>query len=848
MNPTPADEYTKSVILVIDDEVAICQGLMDLLAAEGYRSVGAYTGVEALQKAESLIPDLVLLDVMLPDMTGFEVCQALRASPLLAEVPIILVTSLGDRRSRLQGFEAGADDFISKPIDQAELLARVRTTTRLNRYRKLLDAQTRHRKAEEALQESEARFHRLAENVPDVIYRYRFLPTPGFEYVNSAVTDITGYTPEEHYADPELGFKLVHPDDQRLPASQQTPDGIGSPIVLRWVRKDGRTIWTEQRNVPIFDEAGRLVAIEGVARDITERKRAEEALRRQLEELLVLHAVATAGAEAKDEDTLIAKATQIVDKSLDADCFGVFLLNEQTNILHAHASHRPCYPSFPDTFPLGRGVIGDVALDGQPRLISLEDVKQKGNTPAMSSKLCVPMQAGDQLIGVVNAASAQPRAFTEDDQRLLLTFAHQLATAVEKVRLMNQLEQRVADRTRELAALYDVTAIASESLNLHEVLDRALTRALVAIQNDIGLIHLTPGPQQLTNHSSFDAAPTTPNEPILQLTVAHGLPTPALAQVDSIAAGEGLIGQVLDRSHPLVISNAATTSQARWIVVLEDRYAYVGLPIRGSGHAIGVLSILLKAPAHPLNVEEMALLASIADHIGVAVENAHLRQQAQHAAILEERERLSRELHDAVTQSLYGATLMAETGRRAAESGDLAQTTHYLDRLGETTQQALKEMRLLVHKLRPPVLEREGLVGALQRRLDAVEKRAGVDARLLIKNDGEAVVTLPANVEKALYRIAQEALNNSLRHARATTVTVQIDIRSYTGDGERQAQRVTLAIIDDGRGFDPQTVIDAGGMGLTNMRERAERLGGELTIESTPGEGTRVRVKMAVGG
>jgi len=127
------------------------------------------------------------------------------------------------------------------------------------------------------LRESEARFRRLAEHAPDIIYRYRLKPEPGFEYVSPAATRITGYTPEEHYADPELGLKLVHPEDR--PLLEALRRGTGSfekPLESRWVHKDGHVIWTEQINVPIYDEKGNLVAIEGIARDITERKKAEE--------------------------------------------------------------------------------------------------------------------------------------------------------------------------------------------------------------------------------------------------------------------------------------------------------------------------------------------------------------------------------------------------------------------------------------------------------------------------------------------------------------------------------------------------------------------------------------------
>jgi PAS domain S-box-containing protein len=140
---------------------------------------------------------------------------------------------------------------------------------------------TQRRRMEEALRESEDRFRRLAENAQDLIYRYRFVPVRGFEYVSPAATAITGYTPEEHYADPDLGVKVIHPDDRYLYDEIVAGQRIGEPVVLRWIRKDGSIVWTEQRNVLIIDSSRNLVAIEGIARDITERKRAEAELSRR---------------------------------------------------------------------------------------------------------------------------------------------------------------------------------------------------------------------------------------------------------------------------------------------------------------------------------------------------------------------------------------------------------------------------------------------------------------------------------------------------------------------------------------------------------------------------------------
>ncbi len=137
-----------STILIVDDQVSAREILRELLAEQGHNLAFAGSGKEAWAKAAELIPDLILLDVMMPDIDGFEVCSRLRADPHLAEVPIIMVTALNDHYARMQGIEAGADDFITKPFDLMELEARVRTITRLNRYRRLLMERTRRQQAE----------------------------------------------------------------------------------------------------------------------------------------------------------------------------------------------------------------------------------------------------------------------------------------------------------------------------------------------------------------------------------------------------------------------------------------------------------------------------------------------------------------------------------------------------------------------------------------------------------------------------------------------------------------------------------------------------------------------------
>jgi signal transduction histidine kinase len=212
--------------------------------------------------------------------------------------------------------------------------------------------------------------------------------------------------------------------------------------------------------------------------------------------------------------------------------------------------------------------------------------------------------------------------------------------------------------------------------------------------------------------------------------------------------------------------------------------------------------------------------------------------QAEELAVSAERNRLARDLHDSVTQSLYSLTLFTQAARELVEARDLERVKHNLARIADTAGQALKEMRLLVYELRPLALKDTGLVGALQHRLDMVEGRAGVQARLLVEAEGD--VELPAPVEEELYRIAQEALNNSLKHAQATSVTVRIGIAVAVDDG----RRLELEVSDDGRGFDLDAVKDKSGLGLTSFRERVHGLGGVLSLFSAPGQGTRVKVEL----
>jgi signal transduction histidine kinase len=206
--------------------------------------------------------------------------------------------------------------------------------------------------------------------------------------------------------------------------------------------------------------------------------------------------------------------------------------------------------------------------------------------------------------------------------------------------------------------------------------------------------------------------------------------------------------------------------------------------------------------------------------------------EAKRAAILEERERLARELHDSVTQSLYSLSLFAEWGGGVLEAGEVGLAQERMVRIGEISQQALREMRLLLYELQLAPHQEVDLVEALQARMDTVERRAGVRAQLVVV-DGAC---WPKAWNDELYPMAIETLNNALKHARASQVEVRL---------QGCAAGFEMHISDDGRGFEPHQTH--GGMGLPNLTERARRLGGQVVVESTIGQGTRVSLIIKPG-
>jgi signal transduction histidine kinase len=376
------------------------------------------------------------------------------------------------------------------------------------------------------------------------------------------------------------------------------------------------------------------------------------------------------------------------------------------------------------------------------------------------------------------------------------------------------LERRVADRTRELATLNAIAAQVSHSLELQEILDSALDQLLAATEMDAGEAYRLDEEGQS-----------------LLLIAQRGLAQDATKCEGRIPLEGSLTGQAAEAGRPMLWRPGTPgLSPPQGLAGSASLQAVVSVPLIAQCRTVGALNLGCHTP-RPIPEEELSLLAAIGQQIGVAVENARLYEQAQQLAVMKERNRLARDLHDSVTQALYGIALYAEAASRQLGSGQAQTTAEHLLDIRATAQESLREMRLLVFELRPPMLKDEGLAVAIQARLEAVEARAGMQTEFSVDGDGR----LGSEIEEGLYRIAQEALNNALRHAQAASVAVHL---------AKNQNLARLEVADDGIGFDPEAVREGGGFGLRTMAERASRLGATMTVESSPGQGTRITVEV----
>jgi nitrate/nitrite-specific signal transduction histidine kinase len=385
------------------------------------------------------------------------------------------------------------------------------------------------------------------------------------------------------------------------------------------------------------------------------------------------------------------------------------------------------------------------------------------------------------------------------------------------------LEKKVDERTHELATLNTIALRVSSSLNLNEIMADALERIMELTGMEHGIAYRIAGGERGAANTGTDA-----EEAQLRVMAFRGLPPTFSDLGDRLPLRQSAAGVAGHRGEPVIWTLVELPTDS----ALRERMATLGveqvivIPLMAKGRLVGSLNLSTnQSRTYP--PEQIALLKTIGQQIGVAVENAHLYEQAEQTAILVERSRLARELHDAVTQTLFSANLIADVlpriWKRNPEVG-----MQNLEELRQLTHGALAEMRTLLLEMRPETLQHSDLKALLTQLADAFIGRVRVPVSLDIQGSYEP----SHDVKLVFYRVAQEALNNIAKHSGARRVEIHL---------ECQPGQLSLCIKDDGLGFDPGS-LPPGHMGIAIMRERASSIGASLQIESQVGQGTTVEL------
>lgn len=379
------------------------------------------------------------------------------------------------------------------------------------------------------------------------------------------------------------------------------------------------------------------------------------------------------------------------------------------------------------------------------------------------------------------------------------------------------METNVAAGDRDLTTLLEIARNLAATLELEPLLDLILDQvrgavayhgAGILILDDGALVQLAQrGPA--TNQRAIGFRVELTNSPLLQGILEHGVP----CVIPDVWAGD-----------PTAVAYREAVGES-WLRARPYIRSWVGLPLRFRGRKLGLMVVTYGETAH-FTDRHVRLLTAVAAQASVALENARLVAASRESAAQEERQRLARDLHDAVTQTLFSASLIGDVlpalWARNPERGAEA-----LADLRLLTRGALAEMRTLLFELRPGALVETPLGDLLRHLADGVTGQS----RLPVSVTVEGLPLLPAEVQVACYRIAQEALNNVVKHAHASRVALQVTATAAGG--------VRVRIRDDGGGFDPAH-RPAGHFGLTTMRERAAAIGATLAVLSAPGQGTDI--------
>jgi PAS domain S-box-containing protein len=866
-------------VLVVDDDPINLRVTFDILEKVGISVKVAHSGERALQQLDHITVDLILLDIMMPGMSGIETCKRLKKRPDTRDIPIVFMTALTDAKSITDAFDAGASDYITKPFFQQEIVARVKTQLRIQQLQNNLQSRNaelrqnvtglkaaqhaiqqahdqleqrvqkrtaelvevnerlerkiiEHQWTERALRESEHRFRHVISSISDHIYVMRIteLGERYLVYISPKIEAVSGYSQSTFLNNTNFWHSsVVHPDDRHIVKHQWTAlaEQQSIEVEYRIIRADGRVMWVRD-SASVAQEAQRSITIYGVISDIDSRIQVQERLQaiyKTSRELTLLN----------NETAILEDVFRIINDAVDFDRASYGLLNKTQDQLSFWAlSPDGWQPGISLPVDSEQGVGPVVVRTGRARLIN--DIGPENHYVSCHadwmarSELCVPMIIKEQVIGVLNLESERPDGFTPDDQLLFQTIADQTAAALQSARLYVEVENRVA----QISALALAGRAMSSTLDLETVLTQTMdvARQLLAAE---GVAVLLYNPQQ--DNLFFAAAASPGSERMI------GKPVP----LEGSIAGWSFV-----HNEAILVTDAAT--DPRFYSGIDRTTGLVtqsllAVPLHHRGAKIGILEAANKASGS-FSEDDLKKIETLAYSASTAIANARLFEQVQRGreqlrhlaqevvnAQEDERQRLSYELHDDVGQTLTALKLSLEMLQ-----GDLPENYEILDRRIEKsielTIALTRRLRTLARNLRPPALDVTGLNGALEDHCLEFAEQVGIE----IVYQGQEVIEASEQAKIFLYRSVQEALNNVAKHARATRVAVTL---------ETLPKLIQLSVVDNGVGFEVDAVMDQPrnkGIGLLGLQERLESLGGNMEISSQTDQGTTLTISLPLEG
>lgn len=564
------------------------------------------------------------------------------------------------------------------------------------------------------------------------------------------------------------------------------------------------------------DEIHFLLAFANQVAVALDRAQLYEQTRTRIHELEVIGRLTkTLRSVSKPEDMMPILLDSAVNLT-GADCGTIYLLGQAGNVLQQVESSTAATVQTPQLID---GAIWARALAAEDMIILSSDPNDPNfvpisspSDPPVQTVLLLPLRSLDTVSALAALGFLAPRRFSAGEKKVLASLAEMGASALHRSGLLDMLEKRASERSNELRTLYNLSLLFSSTMSYGDKVETALSTAVNTLSASSGAIYC------------YHAGENT-----LSLVVQHNLPLPVLAHAYELTIGPEMKSWLETSTVPWLVNRGDHLTPPLGIGHDAGYGTVINLPIRFEGDTLGLMTLLWQ-DVSILSPDNIALLISIAYRIGDLVHNEAVRKDSETAALREERQRLARELHDSVTQTIYGLALLAEAGKDLLAGRNLEALQGCLQDLEENSIHALKEMRMLLFELRETTLEERDLAQALKLRLDAVERRCGVGVNLQVNGS----LALSSRQKEGLYRVAVEALNNSLKHSGARSLQVEL-----TGTEDK----LTMTIVDDGSGFDLAGASSAG-MGLTGMKERVSQLGGRLEIQTAPGAGTCVMVEL----